>query len=258
MDVNALFDVRGKTALVTGGSRGIGLMIAEGLLCAGARVFICARKAAELEAAEKKLAPFGECIAVQADLGSGAGCRSVVDSLSEQTSNLHILVNNAGTTWAAALDDFPRDAFDKVLSVNLTGPFDLIRLLLPLLRNAATGEDPARIINLSSTAGLTPPASESFPYSASKAGLIMLSRHLARRLAPEMITVNTIAPGAFPSRMTAPFMHADGSQTHWNIPLGRMGRPQDIAGAVIFLASPAGAYLTGAVLPVSGGMATAD
>jgi NAD(P)-dependent dehydrogenase (short-subunit alcohol dehydrogenase family) len=258
MDTNKLFDIRGKTALVTGGSRGIGYMIAEGLLSAGARVFICARKNAELQLAGEKLRSFGECIALQADLATAIGCRSVADALSQHASSLNILVNNAGTTWAAPIDDFPRDAFEKVLSVNLTGPFELIRTLLPLLRAAATGSDPARIINLSSTAGLSPPASESFPYSASKAGVIMLGRHLARRLAPEMITVNTIAPGAFPSRMTAPFMQANGSQTHWTIPLGRMGEPQDIAGAVIFLASAAGAYLTGALLPVSGGMATAD
>ena len=258
MDLSGLFDVAGKTALVTGGSRGIGYMIAEGLLSAGARVFVCARKAAELRAATERLSERGECVGVQADLSTAAGCAALVEATSLHATQLNILVNNAGITWGARLDDYPREAFERVLTVNLTGPFDLIRMLLPLLRKAASAADPARIINLSSTAGLSPPASETFAYSTSKAGLVMLSRHLARRLAPEMITVNTIAPGAFPSRMTAPYIRPDGSQSQWIIPLGRLGKPQDIAGAVIFLSSAAGAYLTGALLPVSGGMTTAD
>jgi NAD(P)-dependent dehydrogenase (short-subunit alcohol dehydrogenase family) len=258
MNLNGLFEVAGKTALVTGGSRGIGYMIAEGLLSAGARVFICARKVAELQEASQRLSALGECIGIQADLSTAAGCAAVFDSTSRQASHLNILVNNAGITWAAKLDDYPREAFERVLTVNLTGPFDLIRMLLPLLRKAASAADPARIINLSSTAGLSPPASETFAYSTSKAGLVMLGRHLAKRLAGQNITVNTIAPGAFPSRMTAPYIQPDGSQSQWSIPLGRMGKPQDIAGTVIFLSSAAGAYLTGAMLPVSGGMTTAD
>jgi NAD(P)-dependent dehydrogenase (short-subunit alcohol dehydrogenase family) len=258
MDLSGLFDVRDKTALVTGGSRGIGYMIAEGLLSVGARVFICARKIGELETATRKLREIGECVGIQADLSTAEGCLALSDAISRQTAQLDILINNAGITWGAKLDDYPREAFERVLAVNLTGPFELIRMLLPLLRKAARSSDPARIINLSSTAGLSPPGSDTFAYSTSKAGLVMLGRHLARRLAPEMITVNTIAPGAFPSRMTAPFMQPDGSQTQWSIPLGRMGRAQDIAGAVIFLSSAAGAYLTGALLPVSGGLTTAD
>ena len=247
----------GKVAIVTGGSRGIGAMIAEGLLTAGARVYICARKAAELEAAAQRLSAFGDCVAVQADLGTAEGCQAVAETVAAREPALHILVNNAGAAWTEALDSYRRDSFERLLAVNLTGPFDLTRLCLPMLRAAATEEDPARVINISSVGGFAPPGGDGYAYSASKGGLIMLSRHLATRLAAENITVNVIAPGVFPSRMTKPYFKEDGSHG-WAIPLGRIGAIEDIAGAVVYLSSRAGAYLTGVVIPVSGGLGTAE
>ncbi|MFA7602811.1 MAG: SDR family NAD(P)-dependent oxidoreductase [Novosphingobium sp.] len=258
MDAFKLFDVTAAVALVTGGSRGIGRMVAEGLLRAGARVYICARKQPELDETVAALSAIGPCHGIAADLGTPEGCRAIADSVATREDRLNILVNNAGATWGAPIDAFPRDAFDKVMTVNVTGVFDLTRHLLPLLRTAARAGEPARVINISSLAGIEPPETESFSYSSSKAAVLMLTRHLARRLASEGITVNAIAPGVFPSRMTAPFFREDGSQDKWDIPLGRVGAIEDIAGTVIFLGSRAGAYLTGAVLPLSGGMGTAN
>lgn len=257
MNLPGLFDVSGKAAVVTGGSRGIGAMIAEGLLRAGARVYICARKEAELEAAVARLSAFGACVGVPADLGTAEGCQAVADAVAAREPALHILVNNAGAAWTQALDDYRRDAFERLMAVNLTGPFDLTRLCLPLLRAAATAEDPARVVNIASVGGFAPPGGDGYAYSASKGGLIMLTRHLASRLASEKITVNAIAPGVFPSRMTKPFFKDDGSHG-WAIPLERIGTVEDIAGAVIYLASRAGSYLTGVVIPVSGGLGTAE
>jgi len=258
MDPNRLFDVRGKTALVTGGSRGIGFMIAQGLHAAGANLIIAARKEHEIAAAVETLGGSGHCASVRADVGTTEGVAAIVAEVERSTDGLHILVNNAGMTWGAPIDDFPRDAFDRVMSVNVTGSFDLTRALLPALRKAARAEDPARVINLGSSAGLSPPRTESYPYSASKAAVAMLTRHLARRLASENITVNAIAPGVFPSKMTAPFLKAGDPRDQWSIPLRRLGEPEDIVGAVIYLASRAGAYLTGTVLPLTGGLITAD
>lgn len=253
---SSLFDVGGKTALVTGGSRGIGAMIAEGLLRAGARVLVCARKGAELDDAVARLSETGDCRGVVADLGTAGGCEAVAGA-AEALGALHILVNNAGAAWTAPLDDYPREAFERLLAVNLTAPFHLTQLCLPLLRKGATPHDPARVINISSVGGFAPPAGDTYGYSASKGGLIMLTRHLASRLAHERITVNAIAPGVFPSRMTKPYFREDGGHD-WPIPLERVGELDDVAGAVIYLSSRAGAYLTGAVLPVSGGLGTAE
>jgi NAD(P)-dependent dehydrogenase (short-subunit alcohol dehydrogenase family) len=257
MDIPALFDVRGRVALVTGGSRGIGFMIAEALLSAGAKVYICARKEAELADAIEKLSPLGPCHAIVADLGTEAGCKAAHDGIAANEDKLNILINNAGAVWNAPLDDFPRSGFDKVLNVNVTGVFELIQRCLPMLRAAVAAGEPARVINIASTAGVEPPLSETYSYSASKAGVVMLSRHLAKRLGREGITVNVIAPGVFPTKMSAPDIKEDGTH-RWNIPLTRVGRPQDIGGTVIFLASEAGAYLTGVTLELSGGLTTAD
>lgn len=255
MEPTKLFDVSGKTALITGGSRGIGFMIADGLRRAGMNLIIAARKEQEIAAAVEKL---GDCVAVQGDVGTADGVAAIVEAATRAGKGLHVLVNNAGMTWGAPIDSFPRDAFDRVMSVNVTGTFDLTRALLPLLRESATPGDPARVINLGSSAGLSPPRTESYPYSASKAAVAMLTRHLARRLAPEHITVNAIAPGVFPSRMTAPFLKDGAPGNQWSIPLGRLGEAEDVVGAILYLASRAGAYVTGAVLPVTGGLTTAD
>lgn len=257
MDIGSLFNVRGRVALVTGGSRGIGYMIAEGLLSAGAKVYICARKQSELDAAVEKLSRLGPCASIVADLGSAEGCEKVCSALNAAEDRLHILVNNAGATWAAQIEEFPRSAFNKLMDVNVTGVFELAKMCLPLLRAAAGAGEPARVINLSSTAGLSPPSSDTFAYSASKAAVVMMSRHLARRLATDGISVNVIAPGVFPSRMTASAIKPDGSH-RWHIPLERLGTPEDIVGTVIYLASRAGAYLTGVTIPLAGGMTTAD
>lgn len=257
MGVAELFDVSGRVALITGGSRGIGYMAAEGLLKAGAKVYICARKQAEIDSAVEKLSEFGQCTGFVADLGTQEGCEAAYRNVAAQEERLNILFNNAGATWSAPLDEFPRAAFDKLLNLNVTGVFELTRLCLPLLRAAVRRGEPARVINVASTAALAPPGSDTFSYSASKSAVVMMTRHLARRLAPEGITANVIAPGVFPSRMTASEIKPDGTH-RWNIPLGRIGTPEDMAGTVIYLSSRAAGYLTGVTIPLAGGMTTAD
>ncbi|WP_206184672.1 SDR family oxidoreductase [Thermoactinospora rubra] len=245
----SLFSVEGKTVVVTGGSRGIGRMIAQGFADGGATVFISARKAHEVARAAEELG----CVGVPADLSTAAGIDTLLDELPEQVD---VLVNNAGATWGAPLEDFPEHAFDKLWNINVKGVFYLTTKLLPRLRKSATPEDPARVINIGSVDGIRVPSIENYPYSASKAGVHMLTRHLARQLAGEHITVNAIAPGPFESKMMA-FALDDPEARRMvaaSVPLGRIGRPDDMAGAAIFLASRAGAYLTGAVIPVDGGI----
>src|SRR5580700_3342375 len=250
-----LFSISGKTGLVTGGSRGIGKMIATGYVEAGAKVYIAARKhAASLETAEE-LSSMGECVALEADLSTEDGCRGLADEIAKREDRLDILVNNAGAVWAAPLADFGDHAWDRALSVNLKGVFYMTRFLLPLLRAAGSAEEPARVINIGSIDGLRPPFQETYSYSASKAGVHMLTRHLAAQLAPE-ITVNAIAPGPFESKMMHETLVRFGEQITSSAPLKRIGRPDDMAGTAIFLASRAGSYLTGAVIPVDGGIST--
>lgn len=258
VDIQSLFAMRGKTALVTGGSRGIGAMIAEGLLSSGVRVHICAPDEQDLEEACDRLRAFGECHSVAADLGRAEGIARVVAHVARHGS-LDILVNNAGLARAMPLESFERDAFEEVLRVNLTAPFELAGKLASLLREAARPGDPSRIINIASVEGMRPPAWESYPYAASKAGLILMTRHLAGRLAPA-ITVNAIAPGLFRTAMTEGlFARPDAEATLTRmVPLGREGTAEEIAGTAIYLCSKAGGYLTGALIPVSGGVATAD
>jgi NAD(P)-dependent dehydrogenase (short-subunit alcohol dehydrogenase family) len=249
----ALFDVSGKTVVVTGGSRGIGAMIAEGFVSAGAAVVITARKEAELAATAERLGQIGRCDALPADLSTPEGRAAFADGVAALHERVEVLVNNAGATWGAPLDEFPDSGWEKVLSVNLTAPFDLTKRFLPLLREAATAEDPARVIMIGSVDGLRVPVAESYPYSATKAGIHMLTRHLARRLGPEHITVNAIAPGPFHSKMTAFVLDEHSDQVAATLPLGRIGTPEDMAGTTIFLSSRAGSYITGTVLPVDGG-----
>lgn len=261
VDMKNLFSVKGKVALVTGGSRGIGEMMAEGLVENGARVYISARKADACEATAARLSEIGkqaggECISIPADLSTANGIARLVQELSAQESQLDVLVNNAGATWGAPLEDFPSDAFDKVMNINVKAVFELTTKLLPLLRASASAPDPARVIVTSSIEGITTSSQTNYPYSASKAGVIHLSKHLAKELAAEHITVNCIAPGPFESKMMAfvtddPKMRAELAAS---VPLQRIGEPEDMAGAVIYLASKAGAYVTGQTLVVDGGI----
>jgi NAD(P)-dependent dehydrogenase (short-subunit alcohol dehydrogenase family) len=260
MEFEGLFRLDGKVALVTGASSGLGLMIAEGFVRSGARVYICGRKAAPLEAAADRLSRYGECIALPVDISSEDDRTRLVSAIAERESRLHILVNNAGTSWAAPLDQFPVKGFEKVLALNVTAPFFLIQGLLPYLRASASEAGPARIINVGSIDRLSPPGREAYSYSASKAGLLMMTRHLAKRLAPEHISVNAIAPGLFETNMTE-FIFDASHPLHEPMPqltLGnRAGRAEDIAGAAVYLASRAGSHLTRIILPVSGGQPAA-
>jgi NAD(P)-dependent dehydrogenase (short-subunit alcohol dehydrogenase family) len=251
-----LFSLEGKVALVTGGSSGIGIMIARGLVQAGARVYIASRKRDALEAVAKELSELGTCYVLPADLSSVEGARGLASELSQREKALHVLVNNAGANWNAPIDEYPEDGWDKVVDVNLKAVFFLTQSLLPMLRAGASDEDPARVINVASIDGLHVPGFETYAYAASKAGLIHLTRTLAKRLARERITVNAIAPGPFESKMMRVTIERFRDNIVSSNPLGRIGRPDDMAGVAIFLASRAGSYVTGATIPVDGGIST--
>jgi NAD(P)-dependent dehydrogenase (short-subunit alcohol dehydrogenase family) len=250
-----LFSIDGKTALVTGGTRGIGRMIAEGFVEAGASVYVASRKADACEQTATELSKKGTCVGIPADLSTEEGCRQLADEISSREDRLDILVNNAGATWGTPLADHDEAAFERVLALNVKGVFHLTKFLVPLLQVAGTQEEPARVINIGSIDGIGVPQLETYSYSASKAAVHQLTRHLAKRLAPS-ITVNAIAPGPFESKMMAATLEAFGEQIAASAPLKRIGRPDDMKGAAIFLSSRAGAYLTGAVIPVDGGIAT--
>jgi NAD(P)-dependent dehydrogenase (short-subunit alcohol dehydrogenase family) len=250
-----LFSIAGKTALVTGGSRGIGRMIAGGFVEAGAKVYVSSRRADACEAVAAELSEVGVCIALPADLSTESGCRELAEELTRREDRLDVLVNNAGNTWGAPLEEFDDAAWDRVLSLNVKGVFHTTKFLLPLLDAAATDDDPARVVNIGSIDGIHVPMLETYSYAASKAAVHQLTRHLARKLAPR-ITVNAIAPGPFESKMMAATLEAFGAQIVAGAPMKRIGRPDDMAGAAIYLASRAGAYLTGVILPVDGGIAT--
>jgi NAD(P)-dependent dehydrogenase (short-subunit alcohol dehydrogenase family) len=251
-----LFDLTGKRALVTGGSRGIGLMIARGLLQAGARVVISSRSADACVEAQRQLSEFGEVQAMPADLSRHDECRRLADLVDVGSDHLDILVNNAGAMWREPLATFPDEAWDSVIDLNLKSPFWLVQALLPALRRAGTADDPARIINIGSIAAIHVAQSPNYSYASSKAGLHQLTRVLARELGPQHVTVNAVAPGPFPSQMMATTLDAMGDTIAASAPLRRLGRDDDMAGVAVFLASRAGAYLTGAIVPVDGGIAT--
>jgi NAD(P)-dependent dehydrogenase (short-subunit alcohol dehydrogenase family) len=251
-----LFDISGKTAVVTGGGRGIGMMIARGLVQAGARIVIASRKQPDLDAAVAELGAHGDCSAIPADLNSQDGAVALADAVKSRYDSLDILVNNAGATWGAPLEEFPQSGWDRVIGTNVEGVFNLTVALLPALRAAASAEDPARVINIGSIDGLRPAGMDNYSYSASKAAVHMLTRHLAKRLASEHITVNAVAPGPFESKMMAFMLASDEGRAAVasTVPLGRIGRPDDVAGLVQFLCSRAGSYLTGTVIPLDGGI----
>ena len=252
-----LFDLTGRTAVVTGGTRGIGLMIARGLLQAGASVYLSSRKPEAGEAAVAELAAHGRVVSVPADLAREEECVRLAAEVGRAEGRVNVLVNNAGATWGAPLAEFPASAWDRALDLNLKAPFYLTRAFLPLLEAAATTDDPARVINIGSIDGLRVPELPTYSYSASKAGVHQLTRVLARELGPRHITVNAVAPGPFESKMMAATLAEFGEEIAASSPLGRIGRPDDMAGVAIFLSSRAGAYVTGAVIPVDGGIWTA-
>jgi NAD(P)-dependent dehydrogenase (short-subunit alcohol dehydrogenase family) len=249
-----LFDLSGKTAVVTGGTRGIGLMMARGLLQAGARVYVSSRKVDACAAAEQELSQYGTVTAIPADLSAEQACLRLAAQVGEREQVLHVLVNNAGATWGAPIEEFPAAAWDKVLDLNLKAPFFLTRAFLPLLEAAGTHDDPARVINVGSIDGLHVPSLPTYSYSASKAGLHHLTRVLAKELGPRQITVNAVAPGPFESKMMAYTLATHGEAIAAAAPLRRIGRPDDMAGVIVYLAARAGAYVTGAVIPVDGGL----
>jgi short-subunit dehydrogenase len=251
-----LFSLQGKTALVTGGSRGIGFMIATGLLQAGASVVISARKQHELDDAKAALSQFGDVHAVRADVSTLEGVEALAAEVSAHFPVLNILVNNAGATWGMPLDDFDENAWDKVMDTNVKGVFFLTQKLLPNLRAGASHDDPARVINIGSIDGLHVNPMDTYSYAASKAGVHHLTRALARKLGPEFITVNAVAPGPFESKMMAATLKSFGDNIAASAPLRRIGRPDDMAGVAVFLSSRAGSYITGAVIPVDGGIGT--
>ena len=258
MRISELFSIENKVAVVTGGSRGIGYMIAEGLVTNGVRTYITSRKAADLDEAAAKLSELGHCVAIAADLSTEEGLAGFVAAFSEREEALHILVNNAGAAWGAPLGKFPASGFDKILDINVKAPFMLTQALLDKLKAAATAEDPARVIMIGSIDGFVVPIGDNFSYSGSKAAIHMLARHLAHNVAGDNITVNTVAPGPFRSKMMGYLLDDPDSRARVarKVPRQRIGTPEDVAGAVIYLSSRAGAWLTGVLIPVDGGLST--
>tara|TARA_R110000772_G_scaffold268731_1_gene398338 strand:- start:47156 stop:47938 length:783 start_codon:yes stop_codon:yes gene_type:complete len=257
--MNKLFDISGKIALVTGGAQGLGRMIAEGLVDAGVRVYITSRKADVCELAASEMSERGQCIGIAADLSSPEAAIALANEIKARESQLDIIINNAGKTWGAPLDEFPDKAWASVMAVNVQGPFTLVRELLPLLEKSGAKDvvDPARVMNIGSLAGKKVERLDAYSYVASKAAIHHLSKEMAAVLAERNIAVNTIVPGYFPTKMTAHIRGDDeeSQKLATRIPLGRMGAAEDIVGLCIFLSSRAGAYITGGELVLDGGIA---
>jgi NAD(P)-dependent dehydrogenase (short-subunit alcohol dehydrogenase family) len=250
-----LFSLERKTALVTGGARGLGFACALALLQAGARVIITARKREAAEEAARQLSGTGPCEPAVADLASSEGAAALGDDVSRRHDGIDILVNNAGATWGAPLESFPPEAWTKVLQVNVAAPFQVIQSMLGLLERGATPDDPARVVNIGSVEGHAAGRYDNFSYGASKAALHHLTRVLAHRLAPRSITVNCVAPGPIRTHMTAAVLDRDETAIVAATPLRRLPDPADVGAAVVYLAAPAAAAVTGCVIPVDGGLA---
>jgi NAD(P)-dependent dehydrogenase (short-subunit alcohol dehydrogenase family) len=267
MENNQLFNVKDKVALITGGSRGLGLMMAEALVTNGAHVIITSRDAETCEKAEKHLNSLstrheftGTAVSIPADISKENGCIDVVKKIEELAKNdhrfqqgLHILINNAGATWGAPLAQYPDKAWDKVLELNVKSVFNMTKHALPLLKKAATKQEPASVINLGSISGLLVPNLEIYAYTTSKAAVHHLTKHLADRLARDHIRVNCVAPGFIPTKMSKGTLDAVGQRILDGTPLKRFGNEQDIAGVTLFLSSKASSWMTGAVMPLDGG-----
>jgi NAD(P)-dependent dehydrogenase (short-subunit alcohol dehydrogenase family) len=249
-----LFSIAGKVALVTGGSRGIGLMIARAYVENGAKVYISSRKAQVCEKVAAELSKVGSCIAVPADLSTNEGRSRLVEHLKQNETSLDILVNNAGAVWAESFDTYPESGYDKVMDINVKAIFMLTRDFLPLLEKNASRENSARVINIGSIDGIRVSSLDNFAYGPSKAAVHHFTKGLAVRLGKRGITVNAIAPGPFESKMTKWMLENFQTEIEKHCPLGRIGEPADMAGIAIYLASPAGAYLNGTVIPVDGGL----
>ncbi|RKU46602.1 hypothetical protein DL546_006364 [Coniochaeta pulveracea] len=266
MDVNTLFSVKGKVVLVTGGGKGIGRMISTGFVTNGAKVYISSRNATDCDTAARELNELasktksgGSAISIPADLSKLEECQRLASEISSKEPKLHVLVHNSGVTWGAPFDTTPDSAWTKLLTLNLQRVFTLTQLLTPLMEKAAVREgdaivDPARLIHIGSIDALRVPILNNFAYSASKAGLHHLARHLAMELGPRGITSNTLACGPFPSKMLAPVMRDFGDALKEESPLGRIGTPGDVAGACLFLASNAGSFVNGATIALDGGI----
>lgn len=253
-----LFGVTGKVAVVTGGTRGIGLMIAEGLVRAGAKVYVASRKVDACQETEAKLSEYGECIAIPSDVSNVEGCTRLADEIKQREKQLNILVNNAGLTWNLPIDEFHEKAWDKVVDLDVKGPFFLSQQLLPLLREAASSDNRAVIVNVTSVNVLRPSGLQNYSYVAAKAGLGQLSVQMARDLMQDHINVNVIAPGLFKSKMTAPLFATEEMEKQLLAaqPMGRSGAMEDAAGLVIFFSSKAGSFVTGVTVPCDGGATT--
>jgi NAD(P)-dependent dehydrogenase (short-subunit alcohol dehydrogenase family) len=256
MKIERLFSIAGKVALVTGGSRGIGEMIARGFVENGVKVYITARKAADCDALAAELSRVGECVSIPADLSQMSEIERLAAEIEAREGKLHILVNNAGASWGAGFDDFPETGWDKVMDLNVKSVFFLTQRLVKLLEAAATPDDYARVINIGSIDGLHVSGLETYSYAASKAGVNHLTRMMAKFLADRHIAVNGIAPGYFPSKMTAGIAEDFGEAARQATPMKRWGQPSDMAGIAIYLSSKASAFTCGAVIPVDGGYAT--
>jgi len=253
MDVQELFSLKGRVALITGGSRGIGRMIAEGYIAAGVKLYISARKAVQCDATAAELRDMGgDVTSLPIDVSTVAGCKGLAAEIAKRETKLDILINNAGAAWMAPIDEFPESGWDKVVDLNMKSPFFLTQALLPLLRAAATKNRPAKVINVASIDGLSVNMQETYPYAASKAGLIHLTRRMALRLTEDNIICSAIAPGPFPSDMNT-IARDQAEAVAARTPSGRVGIAEDMAGAAIFLASKAGDYVVGDVIVVDGG-----